>query len=339
MKDWSDLLIKLTDRSRRVLAHAQDCSTKQGQLLCSYHLLWGIAKYPGSVAYVALENCNALPEGIQRVTGSWVEHQTSDELPYSDAAVLSIEAAERFAKQFNHPVIGTEHILLGLLLASPNTCEIISDVGVHPDDVRDEIYALLGIERPSQPLSLESSSPAKAPMKVNGFQIRESIKHWTLRREMAIKLFNDEGFIFQDETKVIPAIRAAEVQKADEAVAKLESFQQLFNAAQSVTFNEASITLSQAVKMVAGIGRMENLWKAYASKGLSGQAASRRGYGESTNDVRKDGETHAVRVTPLETCIDAATKFARQQAALRALIASGNGHQIDVPTDLMELFA
>lgn len=176
-------------------------------------------------------------------------------------------------------------------------------------------------------------------MKVNGFQIREAIKQWTLKREMATKLFNDAGFAFPGETKITPSIRANEVEQADQAVANLESFQQAFNASQNVDFNGKTITLSQAVKMVAGVGRMENLWKAYASKGLVGQATTRHSYGVETVDIRKDGETHAVRTTPLETCVQEATRFARQQAALRAQIASANGRQTDVPTGLLELFA
>lgn len=175
-------------------------------------------------------------------------------------------------------------------------------------------------------------------MQVNGFQIREAIKHWTLKREMAVKVFNDSGFAFAGEIKISPRDAAENVRAFDEAVAKLESFQQTFNSRIKVTFEGKSLWLAQAVKMIAGIGRLENLWKTYASKGLGGND-SRRSYGETPSTVRKEGETHAERVLPLNECVDQAAKFAKQQAALRALISSANGTQVEVPEDLMELFS
>lgn len=335
-----------TDRARRAIYEAQDLAIEMRQdFISPEHLLAALTKMENSVAATALKNLNSLM--VWHNVGASVKAMAGDvsgkavptaPLPHTPHNTQVLGEARAFAAQCGHPFVGTEHLLWGILclreISSDVTAlQILADAGISIDDLKNEILELLGV-------SLPSNAPNKAStMQVNGFQIREAIKQHTLKREMAIKLFNDAGFLFPGEVKVSPIDRAKEVQQADEAVAKLETFQQAFNAIQIVLFDGQNITLSQAVKMIAGIGRLENLWKQYASKGLTGQDSSRRSYGEASTTVRKTDEQHATRTIDLETCVELATAFARKQAALRAQIASANGRQIDVPQDLKGLFA
>jgi hypothetical protein len=334
------MMDRLTDRSRLVLKQATEMAIKWGHdYIGTEHLLYGIAD-PGStsVGAVALKNLNVglqgLREDLSRLSVMGHNKQITPPLPFTPQAAASLRLAAVLAHDFGHPYIGVEHLLLGMLSDSDETVaqQALINRGAFPEMVRDEIYDLLGITPPPR------ATKQKAPMQVNGFQIREAIKQWTLKREMAVKVFNDAGFLFDGETKTHPIEAAEAVRHSDEAVARLETFQQAFNASSIVVFGDKRITLSQAVKMIAGIGRLENLWKTYASKGLTGND-SHRSYGETPGTIRKEGEIHAKRALDLATCVAQAAKYAKAQAALRALISSANGTQISVPNDLVDLFA
>lgn len=332
------MMDSLTDRSREVLKQAEKLARMWGHdFIGTEHLLYGIAD-PGStsVGATALKNLNVDLQGLRDdiVRLSVAGHHKASErsITLTPQAREAFDIASTTANGFGHPYIGVEHILLGLLTEDSVSWQVLINRGAPPELVREEIYELLGVPLPPR------AAKQKAPMQVNGFQIREAIKHWTMTREMAVKVFNDAGFTFPDEQKTSPADAAEAVRRSDEAVARLETFQQQFNSSVSVEFNGKPIKLSQAVKMIAGVGRLENLWKTYASKGLSGND-SHRSYGETPGTIRKEGEVHAKRVMPLADCVAKAAQFAKQQAALRALISSANGTQIAVPEDLMDLFA
>lgn len=334
MNDPVDLY---TDRSRRALHVAQEKAIELGHdYIGTDHLLYGLSQLQGSVAEVALRNLNithaAISDAILALKRS-SPNTIMPPLPYTPPVVQVLRNARKVSDVCNHKYIGTEHILIALTYDKACVAmKILINLGATPEAVRSEALDLLGIT--SDPLE----PPKAATMQVNGFQIREAIKHWTLKREMAVKVFNDAGFTFDGENKTHPVEAAEAVRNSDEAVARLETFQQQFNSSISVEFNGKPIKLSQAVKMIAGVGRLENLWKTYAGKGLSG-TDHHRGYGEALAVVRKADEVHAKRVMPLADCVAKAAQFAKQQAALRALISSANGTQIAVPEDLMDLFA
>ncbi len=333
------MMDRLTDRSRGVLKHAEQLAILWGHdFIGTEHILFNIAQPSSiSVAATALRNLNVdlngLREDLSKLAIVGHNKTITAPLPFTPQAAASLRSATALAAGFGHPYVGVEHLLLGLLhpsLEDTVAAQALIDRGAPPEIIQEEIYELLGMDPPAR-------SPRKNHMQVNGFQIREAIKQWTLKREMAIKVFNDAGFVFEGETKIPPHRAAEEIETSDAAVAQLETFQQAFNASHMVTFNGKSITLSQAVKMIAGIGRLENLWKTYASKGLAGNE-SRHSYGETPATVRKDGEVHAKRVMPLADCVAKATQYAKQQAALRGLISSANGTLITVPDDLVGLF-
>lgn len=335
------MMDRLTDRSRKVMKDAQELAIRWGHdYIGTEHILHGIAdERSTSVGATALKNLNVDLNGLRDDLACLAVRrpakQITPPIPFTPQAADCMRISAAVAEGFGHPYIGVEHLLLGLIAPPIDTVakQALVNRGAPPELIQDEIYDLLGISSPPR------ATEQKAPMQVNGFQIREAIKHWTLTREMAVKVFNDAGFTFPDEQKTSPVDAAEQVRAADEAVARLETFQQAFNASIGMSFNGKQISLSQAVKMIAGVGRLENLWKTYAGKGLSGSDGGRRSFGETPSTIRKEGELHAKRVMPLADCVAKAAQFAKQQAALRALISSANGTQITVPDDLMDLFA
>lgn len=333
----------LTDRARWVLEVATQVAIQfQHDYIGTEHILYGITRTDTSVGATALRNLGLDLEAIRTeisrlaalISRSTGREKPTPPLPLTPQCRDCMQSAAALAIGFGHPYVGVEHLLLGImqpLVHDTVAIQVLVNLGVYPELVIEEIYELLGMTPPAR-------STRKKQMRVNGFQIREAIKQWNLKREMAVKVFNDAGFAFDGETKTSPIEAAEAVRNSDEAVARLETFQQQFNSVQGFEFNGKTISLAQAVKMIAGIGRLENLWKTYASKGLGGND-HHRSYGETPTTIRKEGEIHAKRTLPLAECVANAAKYAKQQAALRALISSANGTQIVVPDDLQELFA
>lgn len=326
----------LTDRARWALEVALQTAIEfQHDYIGTEHILYGITRTDTSVGATALRNLGLDLEAIRKEISRLAtlgRQKPTPPLPMTPQCRDCMQSAAALAVGFGHPYVGAEHLLLGLMQPQDTVAaQVLINLGVSPEMVIEEIYELLGMTPPAR-------STRKKQMRVNGFQIREAIKQWNLKREMAVKVFNDAGFAFDGETKTHPVEAAEAVRHSDEAVARLETFQQQFNSVQGFEFNGKTISLAQAVKMIAGIGRLENLWKTYASKGLGGND-HHKSWGEPPSTVRKEGEIHAKRTLPLAECVANAAKYAKQQAALRALISSANGTQIVVPDDLQELFA
>jgi len=58
-------------------------------------------------------------------------------------------------------------------------------------------------------------------MQISGYQIREAIKRWELRRSTSDSQWQDSFFKFKDENKIHPEELMQVYLKADESVAKL----------------------------------------------------------------------------------------------------------------------
>ncbi len=73
------------------------------------------------------------------------------------------QLAHSEALRLGHDVVGTEHILLGLLDdADGIVTHILSNYGLHPDVLKAEIESIIGAERPrAEPVDLPSSPRAK----------------------------------------------------------------------------------------------------------------------------------------------------------------------------------
>ena len=73
------------------------------------------------------------------------------------------QLAHREALRLGHDVVGTEHILLGLLDdADGIVTQILSNYGLHPDVLKAEIESLVGTGRTrNEPVDLPSSPRAK----------------------------------------------------------------------------------------------------------------------------------------------------------------------------------
>lgn len=142
-----------TDRVRKVLALARD---QAGKLKHEYvepeHILLGlIAEYSlsgGSVAASVLENLNvdlaALRQTLAHAKEAPDDTTPSNELPYTSRSKRVLELAMSEVREMGHNYVGTEHLLLGILLVENRASKALNDEGVTADRARAEVLRLVG---------------------------------------------------------------------------------------------------------------------------------------------------------------------------------------------------
>lgn len=164
---------------------------------------------------------------------------------------------------------------------------------------------------------------------VTGYQLREALKRWVMRRDTASKQFNETLWQFEEDKNpndFTPAQVAAEFRSADEAVASIEAAQQAYNLKVKLTIplsgNTAlQMTLSYAVKRVGGAGRLDKMWRSAATDSGRDRYSSR-------DMTRQDGERRAKKMISPTAAMANADEAARFAGALRAGIATANGTEV-----------
>lgn len=67
---------------------------------------------------------------------------------FGDVAHLAVVLADREARALGHPLVDTEHLLLGVLEADADLARAVAPAGMAPDVVRAQVVALLGADTP-----------------------------------------------------------------------------------------------------------------------------------------------------------------------------------------------
>jgi len=159
--------------------------------------------------------------------------------------------------------------------------------------------------------------------KVTGYQLRETIRKWTLRRDTAAGQFSDSLEKFKDEIKTDPRELVKIFLQAETAISILQTAQARYNLQTEVEVQGKVWTLAEAVKLVGGAGRIEKMWRSVAKGG----AKNRYSYSE---DVRRDGEEHRVATITPDEALELATTAARYAGDLRSAIAAANATEVDL---------
>lgn len=161
-------------------------------------------------------------------------------------------------------------------------------------------------------------------MKVTGILLREAIKRWELRASTASSQFSECLYAFEGDDTPNPTELAAEYDKAQDAVAKIQAAQSRYNLYVKLKMSESEeITLCQAVKRIGGAGRLEKMWRSAA------QDKGHDRYSMRNNERSKDTE-YARRQVSIKDCVRNATEAAKYAAKLRSMIAIGNTAEVDI---------
>jgi carboxymethylenebutenolidase len=140
-----------TERVRKVLAMAREESVRlHHEYVGSEHQLLGLLREGEGVGATVLKNLGADLDQLRQRIEATVQAGRPDrhvgpDLPYTSRAKKVLELAMSEAKALSHSYVGTEHLLLGLLLEKQGiAAQVLVSVGVTLDRTRAEVLRILG---------------------------------------------------------------------------------------------------------------------------------------------------------------------------------------------------
>jgi hypothetical protein len=164
-------------------------------------------------------------------------------------------------------------------------------------------------------------------MKVTGYKLREAIRRAVTRRDILDRQFKESLWAFEDKSELGPPSKVAkEFAAADEAVARLEEAQQIYNSKVMLNVQGQRMSLAQAVKRVGGAGRLEKMWKSAALD------TGRDRY-DSMRRTRSKDDIHATRQVSVQEALKHQQEAASFLSDLRAAVAEGNTTALEIEID------
>jgi len=141
---------RFTDRARKVMALAnQEAQRFNHEYIGTEHILLGLVKEGSGVGANVLKNLDVdlrkVRLGVEKLVKRGPDMVTMGKLPQTPRAKKVIEYAIEEARSLNHNYVGTEHLLLGLLREQDGVAaQVLIDLGLRLEDVREEVLNLLG---------------------------------------------------------------------------------------------------------------------------------------------------------------------------------------------------
>jgi four helix bundle protein len=148
---------RFTDRARKVMALAnQEAQRFNHEYIGTEHILLGLVKEGSGVGATAMKNLGVdikkLRLEVEKLVKSGPDMVTMGKLPQTPRAKRAIEYAIEEALALNHNYVGTEHILLGLLRERDGVAaQVLMNLGLTLDGVRNEVLKLLGVGEEGEP--------------------------------------------------------------------------------------------------------------------------------------------------------------------------------------------
>lgn len=124
------------------------------QAVGTEHLLLGLTIEQEGIAGNVIRGFGitheAIRQEIEALTGYGTSRKQVDPylMPYSPRTKKVVNFASLESKRLEARLIGTEHLLLGLLREETVASKILQDLGVSPEDVVREVYEKVGIRQP-----------------------------------------------------------------------------------------------------------------------------------------------------------------------------------------------
>src|SRR3974390_2537892 len=153
---------RLADRARKVMQLAnQEAQRFNHEYIGTEHILLGLVKEGSGVAANVLKNLDIdlrkIRLEVEKIVQAGPDMVTMGKLPQPPRAKKVIEYSIEEARNLNHNYVGTEHLLLGLLREQEGVAaQVLMNLGLKLEDVRDEVLNLLGHNMESS----ESSGPS-----------------------------------------------------------------------------------------------------------------------------------------------------------------------------------
>src|SRR3989442_1318654 len=159
---------RFTDRARKVMQLAnQEAQRFNHEYIGTEHILLGLVKEGSGVAANVLKNLDIdlrkIRLEVEKIVqpGPGGDQVVMGRLPHTPRAKKVIEYSVEEARNLNHNYVGTEHLLLGLLREQEGVAaQVLMNLGLKLEDVREEVLNLLGHNMDSGESSSGSERPA-----------------------------------------------------------------------------------------------------------------------------------------------------------------------------------
>ena len=159
---------RFTERARKVILLAKEEAKRfNHDYIGTEHILLGLVREGEGVAAAVLASFGLSPDKIRLETEKLVQPGpatvVSGDLPFTPKAKKVIELAMDEARSLGHNYIGTEHLLLGLIKEGEGVAsQVLMNLGLELDKVREEVMNLLGSEVPGYEMG-QKVTQAKTP--------------------------------------------------------------------------------------------------------------------------------------------------------------------------------
>ncbi len=143
---------RFTDRARKVMGLArQEAQRFNHDYIGTEHILLGLVQEGSGVAASVLKNLEIdlkkIRHEVEKLVSNGTTMVTMGQLPFTPRAKKVLELSLEEASNLGHTYIGTEHLLLGLIRENEGiAAQVLRNLKVKLDDVRDEVLELLGAE-------------------------------------------------------------------------------------------------------------------------------------------------------------------------------------------------
>jgi ATP-dependent Clp protease ATP-binding subunit ClpC len=134
----------------------QEAMALHHEYVAPEHLLLGVLRVPGELGHQVLSALGVSFEGastdlLAMVAPGDKASLVGPDLPYTSRARRCLDLAMIEAKTLGDQHVGTEHLLLGLMLEGKNmACQLLEAAGVSAEKARAEVQRLRSEEGPPQ---------------------------------------------------------------------------------------------------------------------------------------------------------------------------------------------
>ncbi len=148
---------RFTERARKVMSLArQETQRLNADGIAPEHILLAILQEGGGVAARALSEThydavgrlgNVIRQEIDKLAVVSNSGLTLGQIPFTVRSKKVIEQAEESANRLAHEVVGTEHLLLGILADDDGVpCQVLKNIGMDRAALRDKVLEIMGVE-------------------------------------------------------------------------------------------------------------------------------------------------------------------------------------------------
>ena len=155
-----------TERARRAMALAnQEAQRFNHEYIGTEHILLGLVKEGRGIAANVLDKLGvdlaSTRAEVEKLVKPGPDEVATGTLPKTPRLEKTLEYARNEAKQLRHDRVGTEHLLLGLLVEPEGVGgQILKNLGLTLERVRPEVLRLSGIEPDGDPAPQEGKPSA-----------------------------------------------------------------------------------------------------------------------------------------------------------------------------------